>query len=107
MDTDQNGQRNAGEVVLIQHEPINTSITARGSANPFRVTYLNTGFALNVAASRLVLCDERGNVKSAGELSAARGITIAVTGRAGVTRNLAEIQTLINLIGGTIGGCSA
>ena len=70
VDTNQNGQRNAGEVVLMQHEPIDTSITARGSANPFRVTYLNTGFALSVAAARLVLCDERGNENSGGELSA-------------------------------------
>ena len=107
VDTNQNGQRDAGETVLLQHEPIATTITARGSANPFRVTYLNTGFALNVATSRLVLCDERGNNNSGGELSAARGITIAVTGRAGVTRDPGEIQSPINAIGGTIGGCSA
>lgn len=106
VDTNQNGQRNAGEVVLIQHEPINTLITARGSANPFRVTYLDTGFALNANASQLVLCDERGNRNAGGELSAARGITVSVTGRAGVTRDPTEIQTLVTAIGGTIGGCS-
>ncbi|MGH8136475.1 MAG: GspH/FimT family pseudopilin, partial [Steroidobacteraceae bacterium] len=107
VDTNQSGQRDAGETVLLQHEPIATTITARGSANPFRVTYLDTGFALNINAARLVLCDERGNENSGGELSAARGISISVTGRAGVTRDPTEIQTLIDAIGGTIGGCSA
>jgi hypothetical protein len=43
------------------------------------------------------MCDSRGNVPSAGELSAARGLFIAVTGRPAVTRDRAEINTL--------GGC--
>ena len=85
------------------------TIIGRSVTNPaaaFRVTYLDNGFALNTAVTQLVLCDERGNDASGGELSAARGILISVTGRAGVTRDPAEIQTLINAIGVPIAGCS-
>jgi type IV fimbrial biogenesis protein FimT len=104
--SDGNGVRDVGELLLLQREPLPNTITGRSTANPFRATYLNTGFALNVNQTQLVLCDERGNVRSGGELSAARGITISVTGRAGVTRDLGEIQTLINAIGVPIAGCS-
>jgi type IV fimbrial biogenesis protein FimT len=106
VDLNQSGQRDAGEAVLLQREPIPATITARASANPFRVTYLLNGFATNVAAAQLVLCDERGNVPSGGQLSAARGILVAVTGRAQVTRDLGQVQTLIDDIGVAIGGCS-
>ncbi len=101
-----NGQRDAGEAVLLQREPMPVTITARSSATPFRVTYLLTGFALNTDAAQLVLCDERGNTLSGGELSAARGIRIAPTGRAGVTRDSGAIQGLIDDINVAIGGCT-
>lgn len=107
VDTNQSGQRDAGELVLLQHEPMNTQITARSSVNPFQVTYLLNGFALNPNAARLVLCDERGNTPSGGELSSARGILVSVTGRAGVTRDMDEIQNLVDAIGVDIGGCEA
>jgi len=106
VDPNQNGQRDAAEVVLLQHEPMPDTITARSSANPFRVTYLLNGFALNPNAAQLVLCDERGNTPTGGELSSARGIRIAVTGRASVSRDMGEIQTLIDDINTTIGGCT-
>ena len=106
VDPNQNGQRDAGDVVLLQREPMPGAITARSSANPFRVTYLMNGFALNVNAAQLVLCDERGNTPTGGELSSARGIRIAVTGRAGVTRDMGEIQVLIDNINAAIGGCT-
>ncbi|MGE0030222.1 MAG: GspH/FimT family pseudopilin [Steroidobacteraceae bacterium] len=106
VDPNQNGQRDAAEVVLLQREPMPDTITARSSANPFRVTYLMNGFALNPNAAQLVLCDERGNTPTGGELSSARGIRIAVTGRAGVTRDLDEIQVLIDDINAAIGGCT-
>jgi len=107
VDTNQSGQRDAGELVLLQREPLPGTITARSATNPLRVTYLDNGFALNVNAARLVLCDDRGNEFSGGELSAARGILVSVTGRAGVTRDQGEIQALINAIGGSIAGCVA
>lgn len=97
VDLNQSGTREVGEAVLTQHEAMNPLITARSSVNPFRVTYLMNGFALNPNASQLVLCDERGNTPSGGELSSARGILVSVTGRAGVSRDKAEIEAL--------GGC--
>lgn len=106
VDVNQSGTREAGEEVLMQREEIDARITARSSADRFVVTYLNNGFALDPNQSQLALCDERGNTPSAGELSSARGILIAVTGRAGVTRNLDEIQDLVDAIGG-VGGCQA
>jgi type IV fimbrial biogenesis protein FimT len=106
VDTNQSGQRDAGELVLLQHEAMNDQITARSSVTPLRVTYLLNGFALNPNGARLVLCDERGNTPTGGELSSARGILISVTGRAGVTRDKGEIQTLIDDIGQPIGGCA-
>lgn len=107
VDLNQNGLREvATEAILMQREPIPATITARNAVSPFRVTYLMNGFAVNTVASQLVLCDERGNVPTGGELSSARGIRIAVTGRAGVTRNLDEIQVLIDEIGSSVGGCT-
>jgi prepilin-type N-terminal cleavage/methylation domain-containing protein len=94
------------EVILTQHDLLPGTISGRGSANPLRITYLDTGFAQDANQGEIVLCDERGNVASSGELSAARGITIAATGRAGVTRDPGQIAGLIADIGGTIGGCS-
>jgi type IV fimbrial biogenesis protein FimT len=107
VDTNQSGQRDAGEVVLLQHEAMDARITARASVNPFQVTYLLNGFALNPNAAQLVFCDERGNTPSAGELSSARGILVSVTGRAGVSRDMGEIQTLVDAIGVDVGGCEA
>ena len=107
VDLNQSGGVDAGEDVLLQHEAMNPLITARSSLAAFRVTYLLNGFALNTNAAQLVLCDERGNVPSAGQLSSARGILISVTGRAGVTRDLGEIQELINDINVDFAGCDA
>jgi type IV fimbrial biogenesis protein FimT len=108
VDTNQSGQVDVGEAVLMQHEAMNAQITARSSISPFAVTYLLNGFALNATApAQLVLCDERGNTPSGGELSAARGILVSVTGRAGVSRNLDEIQDLLDTIGVDVGGCEA
>jgi type IV fimbrial biogenesis protein FimT len=107
VDLNQSGGVDAGEDILLQHEAMNPQITARSSLAAFRVTYLLNGFAFNTNRAQLVLCDERGNVPSAGELSSARGILISVTGRAGVTRDLDEIQGLINDINVDFAGCDA
>lgn len=58
-------------------------------------------------AFNVVFCDQRGNVASGGELSAARGLTVAATGRAGITRDRAEIAALLaGNPGGAIAGCN-
>lgn len=99
VDLNQDGIRDAGDTVLMQREPMNAQITAQSSLDEFAVTYLMNGFALDPNAAQLVLCDERGNTPTGGELSSARGILISVTGRAGVTRDMGEIEDL--------GGCDA
>jgi type IV fimbrial biogenesis protein FimT len=107
VDLNQDGQRDpAGELLLLSHAPIDPRITARTSAAEFEITYLMNGFQLGPNAS-IALCDERGNVPSGGQLSAARAIRVAVTGRAGVTRDLGEIQDLVDAIGADVGGCEA
>jgi prepilin-type N-terminal cleavage/methylation domain-containing protein len=58
-------------------------------------------------ASNVVFCDQRGNTASAGELSAARGISISATGRPQVTRDPDEITILLgDNGGGAIAGCN-
>jgi len=106
VDLNQNGQREAGDTILMNHGPMNDQITAASSLDPLVVTYLLNGFALNPNGANLALCDERGNVATGGELSSARGIFVSVTGRAGVTRDKVRIQELVDAIG-DVGGCSA
>lgn len=109
-DIDLDGNQDVAEVdvpedVLYRHDPLPTTITARASADPLRITYLATGFAQG-NGGRLVMCDSRGNVASGGELSAARGITVSVTGRPNITRDPTEIGALLTLLGTSVGGCS-
>jgi type IV fimbrial biogenesis protein FimT len=107
VDLNQDGVRDAGDTILLNHAPMNAEITAASSADPFAVTYLLNGFALNPNGASIALCDARGNEATGGELSSARGILVAVTGRAGVTRNRDEIQDLVDTIGADVGGCEA
>jgi type IV fimbrial biogenesis protein FimT len=107
VDLNQDGVRDAGDTILLNHAPMNAEITAASSADPFAVTYLLNGFALNPNGASIALCDARGNEPTGGELSSARGILVAVTGRAGVTRNRDEIQDLVDTIGADVGGCEA
>jgi len=73
-----------------------------GDGNQDIVEPLVRGTALNI-----VFCDARGNVASWGELSAARGISIAATGRPQVTRARTEIAALLtDNDGGAIAGCT-
>lgn len=107
VDLNQDGVRDAGDTILLNHGPMNADITAASELDPFLVTYLMNGFALNTNGARIALCDQRGNVPTGGELSSARAIFVAVTGRAGVTRDIDEIQTLVDEIGADVGGCEA
>ena len=86
----------AAELVIAQHGPLAATITATGTLAQLTLTYLDTGFTRQGAMS-IVLCDSRGNVASAGELSAARGIRLTPSGRPSVTRDPGEIAAL--------GGC--
>jgi len=106
VDLNGDGLRDAGDTVLLNHGRMNDEITAATSADRFVVTYLLNGFADDPNGASIALCDARGNVPTGGELSSARGIRVAVTGRAGVTRDLDEIQALVDAIG-DVGGCEA
>lgn len=107
VDNDPLGTRDAGDLILLNHSPMNAQITAASSADRFLVTYRDTGFADDPNGASIALCDARGNTPSGGELSSARGILVSVTGRAGVTRDMGEIQALVDTIGGDVGGCEA
>ena len=91
-----------GETVIRQRATIPTGMTARSDAG--FVTYTDSGFPKSVgtspsvaSATRVVLCDSRGNTASTAGNSAGRAVTISATGRAGVTRSISQITTL--------GGC--
>jgi type IV fimbrial biogenesis protein FimT len=107
VDNDPFGTREAGDPILLNRAPIDQRITARTSAATFAVTYQLNGFARDPNGASIALCDERGNTPSGGELSSARGILVSVTGRAGVTRDLGEIQDLVDAIGSDVSGCEA
>ncbi len=88
-----------GETLLRRHPLLPTGTTAKSDTG--FVTYAASGFPEAVgsvaSATRVVMCDSRGNTAVAAGKSAARGISVSVTGRAGVTRSIADITTL--------GGC--
>jgi prepilin-type N-terminal cleavage/methylation domain-containing protein len=95
----------ATEPILLQHPALPATISAKATVNPLQVTYLETGFTQGTSAGGILLCDSRGNVPASGAFSAARGITISATGRAGVSRETSQIANLITAVGGTVGGC--
>lgn len=101
--TDNNGQPDAGELVLNRHETLNP-ITVRVSpaVNDAYVAFAPTGFArthaaLGVPMDGIVLCDSRGNVSQFGAGSTARGISVSPVGRPSTTRLIANITAM--------GGC--
>ena len=93
----------ANEEILRRHALLPTGMTAKSDAGFF--TYGASGFLRSIddgtntysSGSRVVMCDSRGNTQAGAGNSAARGISVSVTGRAGVTRSIADITTL--------GGC--
>ncbi|MCP5328360.1 MAG: GspH/FimT family pseudopilin [Steroidobacteraceae bacterium] len=84
-------QRSSGDPPLIRREgPIDQALhtAADGSC----VVFAPTGFTIDlpdgIGAGRILICDERGTALQAGSTqSAARGIAIARTGRASITRD--------------------
>ena len=98
-DTDSNGQVDAGEDVFLRHGPLPTGVDLKATpAGTARYLAFNSaGFARDIALgtdlSGIVLCDSRGNKRlTSDEYSAARGVTISVTGRARVTRRVKDID---------------
>lgn len=96
---DGNGVIDTGELLLRRHDLLPSGTTARSDTGI--VSFAETGFtrvtASTASATRVVICDSRGNAAGSGGLSAARGVTVAPAGRAAVTRSVATISGL--------GGC--
>jgi type IV fimbrial biogenesis protein FimT len=103
--TDNNGQVDANEEVLVRHGPAGTGITFTSlpAGNAGYVAFNAAGFGREVAAlgsdvASVALCDYRGNVQLGGPLySAARAFKVSATGRPSVTRSVADVTG--------IGGC--
>ncbi len=105
-DTDGNWVHSNDEAVLESHsfDSSKMYMLADGSR---RVAYLATGFASPAGTTALtqtpstavVICDYRGNVDSNGGTdemnSIARGVIIAATGRARITKVLADIDAVL------------
>ena len=95
VNTDGNGIRDAGEVILRDRT---VSDTLNAPAAGHAAVYLPSGFPAVVAdLTQVIFCDSRGTAISVGGVSAARGLTISATGRPAVTRDKATIDGL--------GGC--
>jgi type IV fimbrial biogenesis protein FimT len=94
---DGNATIDAGETILRRHD----TITATAKSDAGFLSFADSGFARasggTTSATRIVICDSRGNVESGSDRSAARALIIARTGRPGVTRSVSDITGL--------GGC--
>jgi hypothetical protein len=60
------------------------------------ISFADSGFARRSgdAIQRMIVCDSRGNRQALGDLSTARLITIAPTGRPSISRDLDRISAL-------------
>jgi type IV fimbrial biogenesis protein FimT len=111
VDANNNGLHEAAESVIGAHDPLDPVIST-GADNAYLVSYAATGFAQTapggrVATTQVAMCDDRHNTATMGsnQLSAARAVTINATGRARVTRIVAEIGAVIGNIG-SFGNCT-
>jgi type IV fimbrial biogenesis protein FimT len=109
VDANNNGLHDAGERIVSVREALDTQISA-GADNAYIVSYAATGFTQpspggRIASTQVAMCDDRHNTATAGNLSAARGVAINVTGRARVTRDMTEIAAII-AVTGTFGNCT-
>jgi type IV fimbrial biogenesis protein FimT len=98
VDNDQDGAVDTGEEILRDRQ-IHDSLSV--TIDGWNIIYQTNGFPVSTTAaeaiSQIVLCNALGNTISHGGVSAARGITVAATGRPSSTRDIALITTL--------GGC--
>lgn len=104
-DTDNGVDHDTTEELIDIHTVDSSKVSLVGDG---AVSYAASGFANPGGATAIVICDSRGNVDSNGlgvgdsgvqAQSVARGIDIAGTGRARITRDLVEIDGLLTDIG--------
>jgi type IV fimbrial biogenesis protein FimT len=102
-DPNDNCQREDSEEILQVGERIDTatnpSTRTTSAADTTCISFAATGFArpepgeATATVRHLVFCDGRGNDVAPGtDLSSARGVELTVTGRARITRDIAEID---------------
>ncbi len=103
--TDGNAEVDAGEVVLLQRGDPGGTINVSGNGGQY-VAYGTNGFLVQTAPGQadpsttaMLYCDERGN-KDAGGRSSARVVNVAVTGRAQVMRDQADVTAAVAATGG-------
>ncbi len=101
-DANNNWDRDAGEP-LIDRQSVPSSVTVRNN-NTGKMSYNATGFANSTPGqtptSRVIICDARGN-QAIGTASVARALYIEPTGRVRTTRDYAEVDAALGMIGGT------
>ncbi len=103
--TDGNAEVDAGEVVLLQRGDPGGTINVSGNGGQY-VAYGTNGFLVQTAPGQadssttaMLYCDERGN-KNTGGQSSARVVNVAVTGRAQVMRDQADVTAAVAATGG-------
>ena len=118
-DTDADGQPDgnivieAGEVILQTHAALPATFTP--NANGVYASFAANGFSRTVGAvgpslTTALFCDERGNQvtgtdQAGNNISAARVITLAPTGRAQVLRTTNDVATALGVPGLAPGNC--
>jgi type IV fimbrial biogenesis protein FimT len=88
--TDGDGVRQAGETVLIAREEDDRLVL---NADGRLMSFATSGFRRNIpgSATRVVLCDTRGNEDLGGGASTARAVTVNAAGRPQVLRTVADV----------------
>jgi len=83
----------------------NAATTTTNPGTPQYVSYSATGFPRQIAVGQppktdFQLCDHRGNVDIGGGVAAGRWVRIAPTGRPQIFRDVADVQSGLNPLGG-------
>ena len=105
-DTNNNGVFDAADIIVERHGPVDPSVTVKQDGNGLQI-FLPSGFARPAAGGfvptrNIVYCDARGNVAATAGNSTARAVVVTATGRARVTRVIADITASLVSVGG---GC--
>lgn len=98
----------AFDTVVSVHGPLPDDIADNFSTNPGTpqyVSYSATGFPRQIAVGQapktdFQLCDHRGNMDVGGGVAAGRWVRITPTGRPQIYRDLADVQSGLNPLGG-------
>ncbi len=105
VDTDGNiATGGVNETILRAHPAIRDGVTLKIENNANCFSFAATGrgrgdIGANTSLTRVVMCDERGNVRAAGGNSAARLFVATPLGRATIQRDKTMIQTVLDRLG--------